>query len=150
MYIIQAVLQASQKKQDIEAHAEQASLEQIQKDLNRVLDSTKLGSAQDAVLDVLWFESITNRQRSVDPTHRAIFRWLLYDEESSADGFTNEKQLNGWDVGSERKRNSQALERLEREVLKRRASRNAFLSWLRVGSGVFYVSGKAGDGNPLS
>lgn len=139
IHIIEAELQASQNSQQSRAYAQQASLGQIQKDLTRLLEVTEVIPAQDAVLDMLWFDSITTRQRSVNPAHEATFRWLLYEEESdesdSEDGTEDHEWLSVRRQG-----------RLEQEALKRQESRKAFLEWLSIGSGVFYISGKAGAG----
>lgn len=130
--------QASQVSQQRRAHVQHTSLGQIQKDLTHLLEITEVILAQDAVLDMLWFESITMRQRSVDPAHKATFRWLLYEAEYNGSIFEDETENLEWFSVLQR--------RLKQEALKRRESRGAFLDWLSIGSGVFYISGKAGAG----
>ncbi|ROV90353.1 hypothetical protein VMCG_09737 [Cytospora schulzeri] len=155
---VQAELQflGSQNKQHSKEDKQQTSLEQIQKDLSHLLETMEIIPAQDAVLDMLWFDTITTRQRSVDPAHRDTFRWLLHEEESSEEDHEEEQSYSDSSSGHEtedsesdsyhRELRKQAVEREEREAFKRCVQREAFLKWLRSGRGVFYISGKAGAG----
>ncbi|KUI59127.1 hypothetical protein VP1G_06406 [Cytospora mali] len=127
----------------------------------------KVIPAHDLVLDILWFEAITTRQRSVDPAHNATFRWLLSETDSYQSGTENDTGGSDWDPDDSGYSNSEFGDDTERseselvskrlwtqrkleqkylEAMKRRHNRQAFLSWLRVGNGVFYISGKAGAG----
>lgn len=154
--VIQDELRTSQNEQHTRAHVQKTILGQIHKDLTHILAKTKEIPAQGTVLDLLWFESITTRQQSVDSAHKATFRWLLYETGSSQSSSGDETDRSEHDSGDEinygesnsgdETDDSDSGRRLEQEALKRREKRDAFLSWLRVGSGVFFISGKAGSG----
>lgn len=147
--VIQTELSASHNQQRTAAHAQQASLEQIQGDLTHLLRTTKVIPAQDVILDLLWFESMLTRRRSIDDAHKATFHWLLYDTEINELGPGHETELSDFDSGDNfygngyQIRNGYQVQKdLERTLVKeastRPKKRQAFLSWLKNQGGVFY------------
>ncbi|KIV87675.1 hypothetical protein PV11_03206 [Exophiala sideris] len=80
--------------------------------------------------EVIWsqlsFSRMDDRYEGISDTYGDTFRWILHDDRGSNNGLHGEQpqELHG----------------------SHQKTREKFVSWLREGSGIFWVSGKAGSG----
>ncbi|TRX90317.1 hypothetical protein FHL15_008862 [Xylaria flabelliformis] len=82
------------------------------------------------VQDWLYFPELLSRERAIDHAHEKTFTWLLHDGDPNENFEEHETYHYDFRRGdSETSRN-----------------RIAMCRWLKSGSGIFYISGKAGSG----
>ncbi|KAI0544422.1 hypothetical protein F4679DRAFT_564968 [Xylaria curta] len=81
------------------------------------------------VQDWLYFPELLSRERAIDDAHENTFTWLLHDGDPNENFEDHETHYYDYQRDPERSRN-----------------RGAMCKWLKSGSGIFYISGKAGSG----
>jgi hypothetical protein len=84
-----------------------------------------------------------SREDSIEEAHTKTFNWLLHEPTDDSEQYQVLKALCDSESQSRCIPNSQS--KMEEPELRRHA-RASLLDWLRSGSGVFYISGKAGSG----
>jgi hypothetical protein len=105
------------------------SLQDIQNLLAALQSKTKLMPLEHRILGRLFFESMHQREDSIQDAVAGTFEWILDEEKDN-------------DVCHEFLTDSKR----ERELRVRSHARQSFLSWLQEGSQVFHISGKPGSG----
>lgn len=134
-------------------------LQDIRTALSKISISMRTISAEDKVLQALWFPELQSRERSIDEAHIGTFRWLLHDPEGDSQRGVDSVSKYSSDTYDESndscegqcKRNSicgtsESDNESRQEDIDRQEKREAFIKWLQVGNGVFYISGKVGSG----
>ncbi|KAI1747280.1 hypothetical protein F4782DRAFT_445122 [Xylaria castorea] len=82
------------------------------------------------IQDWLYFPELLSRESAIHNAHENTYTWLLHDEDSNEDIEEDH-----------RKYRHDSYRELERSQ-----NRDAMCNWLKSGSGIFHISGKAGSG----
>jgi hypothetical protein len=102
-----------------------------------------------------------SREDSIEDAHAKTFKWLLHEpgadsksvydpdsdntQESNGDSEQDSDSRSAHDSESQSMHTITSQNKITDSELRQRA-RTSFLKWLRLGSGLFYISGKAGSG----
>ncbi|KAF4986068.1 hypothetical protein FDECE_16146 [Fusarium decemcellulare] len=121
---------SSSEQLDLHLHV----LSGIRTALTKVADSTTAIQ----IVKWLWFPELESRESAITRAHENTYAWLLHDEQLNEDEECD--RYHGTWQQDEARRNARKSAQAKQE------KRDAMLSWLESGNGVFYISGKAGSG----
>ncbi|KAI2468145.1 hypothetical protein F4781DRAFT_432692 [Annulohypoxylon bovei var. microspora] len=106
--------------------------------LNTLIDFSRHTSPEVRVLRQLYFKSMYDREDSVGDVGLGTYKWFLdeeADEEVEKDNAFIRRSSDRWTIEE-----TTQIRQLQLQT------RQTFLKWLSNGSGIFYLSGKAGSG----
>ncbi|RDW93695.1 ATP-binding protein [Aspergillus mulundensis] len=144
------------------------NLEDVKSFLDVLVSRMTSMPAENRILEHLHFASMYSREDAIHDPGEGTFEWFLESEEESDSGHgiigsvnehsntrqTTDDDATDTDDEEDSEVNDEEYDELEswkiwsfkEEQTRRKAARCSFLTWLKTGSGIFHISGKAGSG----
>ncbi|KAH7367379.1 hypothetical protein B0T11DRAFT_53324 [Plectosphaerella cucumerina] len=151
-----------------QASAKNLLLETIREALVTLSTTAANVSADEQILEWLWFPDLFTREASIDRAHDGTYRWMLYSEPEKRVSFdaASSSGVSNFSSGAEaveadlvptalspgetnefrvwRKEKLVRLIQVEQQLHSK--IRRRFVQWLEHDNGLFYISGKPGSG----
>ncbi|KAM7190183.1 hypothetical protein V8F20_009805 [Naviculisporaceae sp. PSN 640] len=129
---INLLLEDSRQSLDACANKVDEAMSEVHRSLEALRLKMEAIPRENIILRNIFFSSMNAREESIRDPEYGTLGWILEDKER--------------DIAKSEKRTLLGRKLRQEELDRRAHSRAIFLTWLRSGSGLFHISGKAGSG----